>query len=587
VLIFSILVFLPIVMSILLWRVSFKQLAPLMFTFSFILAILSTTLFLNPVTFSFSLGSFLHVTLFVFDIVLILYFLKEGLSYKHKHVWILALVQLVLFAIAQTFMSSSGNSADFIVDELSIFMFTVINIVGSLIVAFAVWYIEKEDITDSRRRLFLFYLTLFLSIMNLIVVANSLMIFFLLFEMTTLASYLLIGFRKDELSQNNALKALWMNQIGGVFILLAVIIGNILGTSAYFDSLLNNTNALIVVSLLAAAALVKGAQTPFDSWLLGAMVAPTPVSAILHSATMVKIAPFLILKLAPAYEGTFLAQLIVIFGSCIFVVGAIYGLSKDKFKEILGYSTISLLGLMIAMAVVVGKDNLDIIYILIFFHAVSKAMLFLLAGIVEKNHHLKDISQMDGLLQKAPLSAMMIMLGFATITLPPFGLFAGKLFSMELVAQNMQGNFSYLVLITSLAVGSTILVLLYFKVASLLFSKDTNEHMDKSEPFFSKEMISPYIYTIILISSAFILVMGNVSIHPAYAFGSLGMIFIIPLWLKLDPFKGIDRTKEYYCGEQGHYGTAQWSFSFSKQTEDKIALAGIGGYLAIAFGGLL
>jgi len=518
---------------------------------------------------------------------LILYFLKEGLKFKSSKVWLLAFSQLLLFVIAESLIKSSEANIDFIIDELSIFMFTVINIVGSLIIVFAVWYIQKEPINESRQRLFLFYLALFLSIMNLIVVANSLMIFFLLFEMTTLASYLLIGFRKDDLSQNNALKALWMNQIGGISILVAVIFTTFIEVAPFFDQIINDTSALIVVSFLVVAALVKGAQTPFDSWLLGAMVAPTPVSAILHSATMVKIAPFVILKLAPAYEGTFLVQFIIIFGSCVFVIAAIYGLSKDKFKEILGYSTISLLGLMIAMAAVVGKENINIIYILIFFHAVSKALLFLLAGILEKNYHLKEISQMDGLLQKAPLSSMMIMLGFATITLPPFGLFAGKLFSIEIVAQNMQHNFSYLILIASLAIGSTVLTLLYFKVATLLFSRNPKEEMYNGESLLSIKMISPYIYTIILIGSALILVTEDITIHPVYAYGSLAMIFIIPLWLKFDPFNGIDRTKEYYCGEQEHYNVAQWNFSFSKQTQTKIAILGVIAYISIALGGLL
>jgi ech hydrogenase subunit A len=176
--IFTALVLLPVIVGALLWLLSFRILTSFMFFFSFILATLSTILFFYP----------------LMDVGLIMYFLKEGLSFKSKKVWILAIIQLLLFIIAESLISGGEKGIDFIVDDLSIFMFTVINIVGSLIVAFSVWYIKKEDISDGRRRVFLFYLTLFLSIMNLIVVANSLMIFFLLFEMTTLASYLLIGF---------------------------------------------------------------------------------------------------------------------------------------------------------------------------------------------------------------------------------------------------------------------------------------------------------------------------------------------------------------------------------------------------------
>jgi len=585
--IFIILVLLPIVVATLLWRLPFKSLQLFMFLFSAILSVLCVNLFLNPLTFSFTLGSFSHTLLIVVDTILILYFFKEGLKFKSSKIWLLACLQLLLFVLAQSLITSSMADIDFIVDELSIFMFTVINIVGSLIVVFAVWYIGKEPISDKRRKLFLFYLTLFLSIMNLIVVANSLMIFFLLFELTTLASYLLIGFRKDELSQNNALKALWMNQVGGISILGAVIFADILNVAPYFDQIINNSSALIVISFLCVAALIKGAQIPFDSWLLGAMVAPTPVSAILHSATMVKIAPFLILKLASGFEETALAQFIVIFGSFVFIVGAIYGLSKDKFKEVLGYSTISLLGLMIAVAASIGEENKNIIYILIFFHAVSKALLFLLAGILEKNYHLKKISEMSGLLQKAPLSAMMIMLGFATITLPPFGLFFGKLFSIELVAQNLHGNFSYLVLIVSLAIGSAILTMLYFKVASLLFSKNAEEEKYEYEKFFSIETFVPSIYTLILIASSFILLSSGIAIPITYIYISLSLIFIVPIWIKIDPFSGVDRVREYYCGEQEHFGVAQYTYIFTKQIQTKIVFVGIVAYFCIALGGLL
>ena len=575
---FAVLVILPLFLAIGLWWIPFRFLQPTMLLFSFTLSLCSILLFISPQILIFSLGSFLSMSIIVIDVLLILYFLKEGLAFKNYKVWSLALAQLMLFVLAEFFMSSSGH-ADFIVDELSIFMFLVINIVGSLIVVYALWYIDKEPISKSRKRLFLMYLILFLAVMNLIVVANSLMIFFLLFELTTLASYLLIGFRKDELSTNNALKALWMNQIGGLFILLAVLFSSV----PYFDGLTSDSSLLIVVSFIAMAGLVKGAQMPFDGWLLGAMVAPSPVSAILHSATMVKLAPFIILKLAPAYENTIVGTLIMLFGSAVFVLAGLYGLSRDKFKEILGYSTISLLGLMIAMATVVGEEHKNILFVLIFFHAVSKALLFLLAGIIEKNHYLKNISDMNGLLFKAPFSASMMIFGFATITLPPFGLFFGKLFSIELVSQMLKDNFSYIFLLISLCIGSAVLILLYFKVASSVFSKNASTEEYLGEKVFAVEMISPAIFTFILIFSSFFLL--NVSLY--YVLISLLMMLLVPIWLKLDPFKNVDRVKEYHCGEQGHFSVAQYSFGFSKEAERNVAIAGAIAFASIALGGLL
>lgn len=582
-LLYILLIALPLAMSVLVFKLQYSKLQSAMFVFAAVMTLVASLLFINPILVTISFGSFVHVLLIIVDTALIGYFLKEGLKFKTSKVWMLALVQLVLFIVAESMLVGSG--ADLVIDELACFMFTVINIVGSLIVAFAVWYIDKEDISESRKRTFLLYLSLFLVVMNLIVVANSLMLFFLLFEMTTLASYLLIGFRKDQISQDNALKALWMNQIGGIFILSAVIFSAIQGVPAYFSAALENSTVLFAIALLALAGLVKGAQMPFDGWLLGAMVAPTPVSAILHSATMVKIAPFIVLKLSSSLQGTIAGDLIIVFGSCVFVIAALYGLSREKFKEILGYSTISLLGLMCAMAVSMGTANPMVVYILIFFHAVSKALLFLLAGILEKNHHVKEISQMDGLLQKAPLSAMMVIFGFGTITLPPFGLFFGKLFSIEKAASLITQSPAYLVLIVALALGSAILTLLYFKVASSMFSKNAEQETYNYENKWDVAMVVPYAYTLILIASVWFILQAGINIPITYVYLSLAMILIVPVLMKLFNFKNVDRVREYYCGEQAHFGVAQWFFEISQTTKQMIALLAGLTFIAIALAG--
>ncbi len=547
------------------------------------MSLFSILLFIYPLDLTFSFNSFFHTIFIIVDIVLIGYFLKEGFKFSSSKVWVLASLQLILFIIAESILV--GNSTDLIVDELSCFMFTVINIVGSLIIVFALWYINKEDMSEIRKKTFLVYLCLFLVVMNLIVITNSLMIFFLLFEMTTLASYLLIGFRKDEIGQKNALKALWMNQIGGILILLSVIFSSFQDIPAYFTNMIESPTLLLALSLLALAALIKGAQTPFDSWLLGAMVAPTPVSAILHSATMVKIAPFVILKLSSSLENTIAGDIIIFFGSFVFLIAALYGLSREKFKEILGYSTISLLGLMCAMAVCLGTTDPTVVYILIFFHAVSKALLFLLAGILEKKYHIKEVWQMDGLLHKAPLSASMIIFGFASITLPPFGLFFGKLFSIEISTQMLEKGPAYLALLIALALGSAILTLLYFKVASLLFSKQAVQESFNKENKWDIAMLVPYIYTIILIASVWFILKIGIQIPLIYVFLSLLMIILVPICLKLFPFKNVDRVKEYYCAEQEHFSVGQWSFEISQNNQKFITSIGIFLFFAVAFAG--
>jgi ech hydrogenase subunit A len=214
--------------------------------------------------------------------------------------------------------------------------------------------------------------------MNLIVIANSILLFFFLFEMTTLASYLLIAFRNDEVSRANALQALWMNQIGGVVILLGALVAIIGFKTVMFDTLLQSSGGMVLfsIALLSMAALIKGASIPFEGWLLGAMVAPTPVSAMLHSATMVKIAPYLILKLAPALAVSMVGSLISIIGALVFVAASYLALSRSVLKEILGYSTVALLGLMMALAAIGTEESIALAMALMLFHALSKALLF-------------------------------------------------------------------------------------------------------------------------------------------------------------------------------------------------------------------
>ncbi|MBK7098479.1 MAG: hypothetical protein IPH58_09140 [Sphingobacteriales bacterium] len=174
--------------------------------------------------------------------------------------------------------------------------------------------------------------------MNLLAAADNLEYFYFFFELTTLASYLLIRFRKDEESKKNALTALWMNLIGGLAILGAIAYA--IFTPGYgvpsFSSLLANAPTVGIIlpfALLAIAGLIKGAQYPFSKWLIGAMVAPTPVSALLHSSTMVKIAPFIILRISPAIKGTNVGLVIIGLTAFVFIAAAIGALAQNTFKK--------------------------------------------------------------------------------------------------------------------------------------------------------------------------------------------------------------------------------------------------------------
>ena len=416
----------------------------------------------------------IHMFFLAVDCLVLIYFLWQGYLKKNRLVVSLAILQIVLFTYVMM-LSPQVGSNDIFIDNISSVMYLIINIVGGIIIIFALKYIESEPFERVKKNGFIAMLFFFLSVMNFIVSTNNIEIFFMLFELTTLCSYLLIAYRGDEVSVENSLKALWMNQIGGVAILIALIFSVHYYDTVYFDKLISNIESiyLLPIVFLALAGFIKGASIPFDKWLLGAMVAPTPVSAILHSATMVKIAPYLMLKLAPAMSG-FVSVTVSLIGTFVFFAASLLALSKDYFKEILGLSTIALLALMMALAAIGTEEATDAAIILIMFHAISKALLFLQAGILEKSFHLKYVNEIDGLVNRSPLVVFFIIIGFASLTLPPFGAFIAKFMAIESIANEMIDNPIYAVALVFIALGSVFLTLLYFKVVTKLFAKDVD-----------------------------------------------------------------------------------------------------------------
>lgn len=306
--------------------------------------------------------------------------------------------------------------------------------------------------------------------MNLLVVCNSVELLFLCFELTTLCSYLLIQFRQDTVSKSNALKALWMNQVGGVAILFSLLSALYYYETHFFNELFVQVepSMLLPIALLVCAAYVKAASLPFHSWLLGAMVAPTPVSALLHSATMVKIAPFFILKLSVVFTDE-ISISVALFGAFVFFAASALALSKTIFKEILGLSTIAILALIMSLASLDSAQAKEAALWLMLFHSIAKALLFLQAGILEKINGIKDINEFDQIAQKTPMVLFYMVLGFASLTLPPFAAFLGKFMAIESLAALMFEHMSYLIVLLFILLGSVVLTLLYFKLMSKAF----------------------------------------------------------------------------------------------------------------------
>lgn len=533
------------------------------------------------------------------DILLLIFFGWIAFRMKSTITAVLSLVQLgVLSYLLQEKAENHGMQLS--IDMLSVFMFLLINVVSGIILVYAGRYINEEPCTVKRKKYFLAIMFGFISVMNLLVCANDLEYFYLFFELTTLASFLLIRFRQHKDAESNALTALWMNQVGGLAILAAIflIIHNGYGYPG-FNHLLAHANSpgiLAPVALLCVAALVKGAQMPFSNWLLGAMVAPTPVSALLHSSTMVKIAPFIILRLSPVLHDSPVAMVLSAFTGFVFVVAAISALAQDNFKRILAYSTISLLALMIMMAAIGSQTAIMASLILVLFHGISKSMLFLNAGILEKVFHMKHASEMDKLGETGPFTSFVITIGFMSLLLPPFGAFIGKWMSIESLGTfSGKGKLFSLLAVAAIACGGAVLSLLYLKVMGVLIARSGTRDtvpVEKTGPvytqtiymllllLFSSFLGFPYLVhalfapvvtglsriTINVVFEGLTMYVGNMEMNMIpmlVAFFLFPIAILVSMFIR---FNQVDRVKEYACGEKVDYSFSSFYFSIDRAT---------------------
>lgn len=533
-----------------------------------------------------TLPHFFHNIFIVVDSLLLIYFLWQGIVKKHMLVTLFAVLQMLLYATV-VYLSPMLISNDILVDNVSSMMYLIINIVGGAIIIYALKYIEDEDFSRLKKNAFIATLFLFLAVMNFIVSTNNIEIFFMLFEMTTLFSYLLIAYRGDEKSVENSLKALWMNQVGGVAILLALIVSVLQYDTIYFDTLIANIDEmyLLPIVFLVIAAFVKGASIPFDKWLLGAMVAPTPVSAILHSATMVKIAPYLMLKLFPAMSG-FMSVTIALLGTFVFFAASLLALSKDYFKEILGLSTIAFLALMMALAAIGTEEAVMACMVLIVFHAISKALLFLQVGILEKTSHLKYIDDINGLVNHSPLVVFFIIIGFASLTLPPFGAFIGKFMAIESISMEIIKTPIYINALVFVALGSVFLILLYFKVLTKLFAKDMDVKIEKKESLSKFYTFPSYILVLLLVVGVYFSFEKELLTSIEIIVPTI-LIAIVPLLFASILFKKAHRVKEYNCGEKDEIKLSMYYFDVSEKYKKGIIYISIAMMLILVLGVLL
>src|SRR5208283_5410683 len=280
------------------------------------------------------------------------------------------------------------------VDKFAIIMALINGLVGGAICLYALGYMRRyhevahPEVPD-RRPLFFSLLFIFMGAMFGIIFANNLVWLFLFWEITTLCSFLLIGYTQTEEAKRNALRALVMNLAGGLAFALAIVWLHKNTGSIELQTLIASKQSLVLLpaALLCFAGITKSAQLPFSSWLLGAMVAPTPVSALLHSSTMVKAGVYLVLRMAPAVAGTKVGMMVALVGAVTFVVGSLAAITSSEAKRVLAWSTVANLGLIVLCGGIGTYEAVWAGILLIIFHAVAKCLLFLCVGVVEHKLH--------------------------------------------------------------------------------------------------------------------------------------------------------------------------------------------------------
>ena len=361
---------------------------------------------------------------------------------------LIALLALAQGALLLPMELGGGHPSEVInnlvLDQFSVILALIIGIVGGLVCLYALDYMQEFHVTHhpempDKRRTFFATLFIFLGAMFGLVFSNNLHWVYFFWEITTLCSFWLIGYKDNDESRCNAYRALLMNLAGGLAFAGALYWLVYNGEPVELDRLVATQPALVLVPavLLSFAGLTKSAQMPFSSWLLGAMVAPTPVSALLHSSTMVNAGVYLVLRVAPLLQGTAAGILVALVGALTFLVTSLAAITTSDAKKVLAYSTIANLGLIVLCGGIGTHEAVWAGVLLIVFHAIAKGLLFLCVGVIEHKLHSRDINEMTGLIIKMPRLSVMLQIGMAGMFLAPFGMLISKYAVLKAVLDSM------------------------------------------------------------------------------------------------------------------------------------------------------
>lgn len=382
---------------------------------------------------------------------------------------------------------NAGNISidfSFLADNLSVWMMMIITGVGFLIHIYSIGYMHE----DKGFGKFFSYLNLFVFMMLILVTGSNYVVMFIGWEGVGLCSYLLIGFWYKNLNNGYAArKAFVMNRIGDLGFLIGIfLLFNNFGTTD-FNNIFSNSNSVskpiieLICIMLFVGAIGKSAQIPLFTWLPDAMAGPTPVSALIHAATMVTAGIYLIARSSILFVNTEIASNAVMFiGLATAIIAALTALKQNDIKKVLAYSTVSQLGYMF-VALGVGAYTTAIFHVTT--HAFFKALLFLGSGsVIHAMGGQQDIRFMGGLSKKLKITNITFLLGTLAITGVP--MLSGFFSKDEILAKSYYG--SGVLVFSLLAITSLITAMYMFRLYFMTFkgyfrgSEEEKTHLHES-----------------------------------------------------------------------------------------------------------
>lgn len=363
-------------------------------------------------------------------------------------------------AVSMTWIEAYGLNFSFFIDGLSLVFALTISGIGTLILLYAGAYLAGHP----HQGRFLGFMLAFMGAMLGLVLADSLLVLFIFWELTSITSFLLIGFdHTRQAARRAAIQALVITNIGGMALLAGGILVYLLSGSWEMSALrgmgdLLREHALygVVLAAFVVAAFTKSAQFPLHFWLPNAMEAPTPVSAFLHSATMVQAGVYLLARMTPALGGTEIwTGLLVSFGGVTLIWGALGALKQTDLKQMLAQTTIASLGLLVLLIGLGSSYAISAVIVYFVAHAFYKAALFMVAGAIDHEAGTRDITALGGLAEKMPVT--FIGASMAALSMIGLPLTVGYFAKEEMYLGLMQADWMSLLVLLVLVAGNAML----------------------------------------------------------------------------------------------------------------------------------